>query len=59
MSGFAAIGARPDHDLDVLIERGEELHQAFDGDNEKHPSLGPLPNLFRPGNIDFLDFTRI
>ena len=32
MSGLAAIGVRPDHDLHVLIERGEKLHQAFDGE---------------------------
>ena len=32
MSGLAAGGARPDRDLHVLIERGEKLHQAFDGE---------------------------
>ena len=31
MSRPALFGARPDHDLHVLIEGGEELHQAFDG----------------------------
>jgi hypothetical protein len=28
--GLTAVGARSDHDLDVLIERGQELHQLFD-----------------------------
>ena len=32
MSGLAGIGARPDHDLHVLIEVGEKFHQAFDGE---------------------------
>jgi len=27
---LASVGARPDHDFHVLIERGQELHQAFD-----------------------------
>ena len=31
MSRPALLGARPDHDLYVLIEGDEELHQAFDG----------------------------
>ena len=31
MSGLAAIGVRPDHDLHVLIEGSEKLHQTFDG----------------------------
>ena len=31
MPGLAGIGARPDHDLHVLIERSEEFHQTFDG----------------------------
>ena len=30
MAGFASVGARPDRDFHVLIERGQELHQAFD-----------------------------
>ena len=29
MSGLTGVGARPDHDLHVLIERDEKLHQAF------------------------------
>ena len=32
MSGLAGVGARPDHDLNVLVQCGEKLHQAFDGE---------------------------
>ena len=30
MPGLIAVGAWPDHDLDVLIQRGQELHQLLD-----------------------------
>lgn len=32
MPSLAGVGARPDHDVDILIERGQELHQLFDGE---------------------------
>jgi len=31
MCPVSLVLARPDHDLHVLIEGGEKLHQAFDG----------------------------